>query len=151
MIIDVEQNYVHFIRDLILNLRRARRVYGLVPLHAVLDHLPARRCAGLRLRSQHDDAAKDAAYYRDCLDALQTYSPEAGVFLLVQRMNIVTGDRMALLEGRARELQAESSAVLGTSVHDEALYKVRLPPMLSRARSLLSFSPFTPFQPACLD
>lgn len=74
------------------------------------------------------DAVKDAAYYRDCLDALQKYSPEAAVFLLVHKMDLVT-DRAALLERRTRELQAESGTVaitvFGTSIHDETLYKVR--------------------------
>ena len=83
------------------------------------------------------DGAKDAAYYPDCLDALQKYSPKVGVFLLMHKMALVTGDRTALLECRTRELQAESGAVaitvFGTSIHDKTLYKVRLPPMLSRA------------------
>jgi len=93
------------------------------------------------------DGAKDAAYYRDCLDALQKYSPEAGVFLLVHKMDLVTGDRTALLERRTRELQAESGAVaitvFGTSIHDETLYKVRLPRMLSRAPSLFFLPPLS--------
>ena len=73
-------------------------------------------------------AVKDAAYYRDCLDALQKYSPEAAVFLLVHKMDLVPGDRPALLERRTRELQAESGTVpitvFGTSIYDESLYKV---------------------------
>jgi len=77
------------------------------------------------------DAAKDSAYYRNCLDALQKYSPEAAVFLLVHKMDLVAGDRAVLLERRTRELQTESGAVpitvFGTSIHDETLYKVRPP------------------------
>ena len=75
------------------------------------------------------DAAKDAEYYRDCLDALQKYSPDAGVFLLVHKMDLVVGDKSVVLERRKRELQAESGSatvtVFGTSIYDETLYKVR--------------------------
>jgi Ras-related GTP-binding protein A/B len=75
------------------------------------------------------DATKDAEYYRDCLDGLQKYSPEASVFLLVHKMDLVTGDKVAVLERRTRELQSESGnvpvKVFGTSIYDESLYKVR--------------------------
>jgi Ras-related GTP-binding protein A/B len=75
------------------------------------------------------DAAKAAEYYRDCLDALQKYSSEAAVFLLVHKMDLVTGDRTTVLERRTRELQTESGTVpvtvFGTSIYDETLYKAR--------------------------
>jgi Ras-related GTP-binding protein A/B len=103
------------------------------------------------------DATKDATYYRDCLDALQKYSPEAAVFLLVHKMDLVA-DRAALLERRTRELQMESGTVaitvFGTSIHDETLYKVRRWPTLSRM--ILISHPSHPLHPptppfACLD
>jgi Ras-related GTP-binding protein A/B len=51
------------------------------------------------------DAAKHAAYYRHCLDALRKCSPEAAVFLLVHKMDLVAGgDRAPLLERVSREL-----------------------------------------------
>ena len=75
------------------------------------------------------DAAKDAEYYRDCLDALQKYSPDAAVFLLVHKMDLVPGEKSVFLERRTRELQVESGSaavtVFGTSIYDETLYKVR--------------------------
>ena len=88
------------------------------------------------------DAAKDAAYYRDCIDAMQEYSPDAAVFLLVHKMDIVAGgDRAPLLELRSRhsrELQAESEVVpvtvFGTSIYDETLYKVRHQPTFCLTR-----------------
>jgi len=96
-------------------------------------------------------------YYRDRIDALQKYSPEAAVFLLVHKMDLVAGgDRAPLLERRSRELQAESGAapvtVFGTRIQDETLYKVRHPPTLSHARFSLSpsLSPSHPYS-ACLD
>ena len=74
------------------------------------------------------DAAKDAEYYRDSLDALQKYSPNAAVFLLVHKMDLVVGDKSTFLERRKRELQTESGSVavtvFGSSIYDETLYKV---------------------------
>jgi hypothetical protein len=93
------------------------------------------------------DAVKDATYYRDCLDALQKYSPEAAVFLLVHKIDLVTGDRAALLERRTRELQGESGTVpitvFGTSIYDETLYKVRRWSARSLLPSPLPPSPYT--------
>ena len=134
--IDVEQNHVRFLGDLILNLWDCGGQDAFMDSYLSTQRSTIFQHVGVLIYvfevSTHD-AAKDAAYYRDCLDALQKYSPEAGVFLLVHKMDLVTGDRTALLERRTRELQAESGAVritvFGTSIHDESLYKVRLPPM----------------------
>ena len=152
--IDVEQNHVRFLGDLILNLWDCGGQDAFMDSYLSTQRSTIFQHVGVLIYvfevSTHD-AAKDAAYYRDCLDALQKYSPEAGVFLLVHKMDLVTGDRAALLERRTRELQAESGAVtitvFGTSIHDETLYKVRLPPMLSRARFIFSLPPHS----ACLD
>lgn len=84
------------------------------------------------------DMPKDLVYYRDCLEALRKYSPQANVFLLVHKMDLVGGDekgRRAMLEKKGRELRGESGGmevtVFGTSIYDESLYKVCLSPFLS--------------------
>lgn len=73
--------------------------------------------------------AKDLQYYRDCLAALQKYSPSAAVFLLVHKMDLVHALREQTLERKAQELQQASGdvpvTVFGTSIYDESLYKVR--------------------------
>ena len=73
--------------------------------------------------------AKDLQYYRECLAALQKYSPSAAVFLLVHKMDLARGSREQTLERKARELQQASDdvpvTVFGTSIYDESLYKVR--------------------------
>ncbi|KAN0135371.1 Gtr1/RagA G protein conserved region domain containing protein [Lactarius tabidus] len=128
--IDVEQNHVRFLGDLILNLwdcggqdsfmdsylsTQRSTIFQHVWVLIYVFEVGAR------------DTAKDAEYYRDCLDALQKYSPDAAVFLLVHKMDLVVGDRSTLLERRKRELQAESGSVavtvFGTSIYDETLYK----------------------------
>ncbi|KAH9028371.1 Gtr1/RagA G protein conserved region-domain-containing protein [Lactarius pseudohatsudake] len=128
--IDVEQNHVRFLGDLILNLwdcggqdsfmdsylsTQRSTIFQHVWVLIYVFEVGAR------------DAAKDAEYYRDCLDALQKYSPDAAVFLLVHKMDLVVGEKSAVLERRTRELQAESGSVdvtvFGTSIYDETLYK----------------------------
>jgi len=128
--IDVEQNHVRFLGDLILNLWDCGGQDSFMDSYLSTQRATIFQHVGVLIYvfevSAHD-AAKDAAYYRDCLDALQRYSPEAAVFLLVHKMDLVAGDRAALLERRTRELQAESGTVpitvFGTSIHDETLYK----------------------------
>jgi len=134
--IDVEQNHVRFLGDLILNLWDCGGQDSFMDLYLSTQRSTIFQHVGVLIYvfevSAHD-ATKDAAYYRDCLEALKRYSPEAAVFLLVHKMDLVAGDRAALLERRTRELQAESGSVavtvFGTSIHDETLYKVR-PPLL---------------------
>lgn len=71
---------------------------------------------------------KDLVYYRDCLDALKKFSPEAVVFLLVHKMDLVRSAKKGILEKKTRELQEASGdvgiTVFGTSIYDESLYKV---------------------------
>ncbi|KAF8489244.1 Gtr1/RagA G protein [Russula emetica] len=128
--IDVEQNHVRFLGDLILNLWDCGGQDAFMDSYLSTQRSTIFQHVGVLIYvfevSAHD-AVKDAAYYRDCIDALQKYSPEAAVFLLVHKMDLVAGDRTALLERRTRELQAESGTVsitvFGTSIHDETLYK----------------------------
>lgn len=128
--IDVEQNHVRFLGDLILNLWDCGGQDAFMDSYLSTQRSTIFQHVGVLIYvfevSAHD-AVKDAAYYRNCLDALQKYSPEAAVFLLVHKMDLVAGDRPALLQRRTRELQAESGTVpitvFGTSIHDESLYK----------------------------
>ncbi|KAH9921292.1 uncharacterized protein B0H18DRAFT_1021277, partial [Fomitopsis serialis] len=50
-------------------------------------------------------------YYRDWLAALQQYSPDAAVFLLVHKMELASGSRAQTLERKALELQQASGSV----------------------------------------
>lgn len=85
---------------------------------------------------------KDLDYYRDCLKALREYSPEAAVFLLVHKMDLVGGPRTVVLESKTQELQHASGSaevtVFGTSIYDESLYKVRHDSFFSCPCSMLT-------------
>ncbi|KAF7980147.1 hypothetical protein HWV62_39595 [Athelia sp. TMB] len=70
---------------------------------------------------------KDLEYYRDCLEGLRQFSPEAGVFLLVHKMDLVKGKGGSIFEKRKKALEDESRGVgvvvFGTSIYDESLYR----------------------------
>lgn len=74
--------------------------------------------------------AQDLAYYKECLNALRKYSPDAAVFLLIHKMDLVRPPKEAVLEKKAAELRSASGEmeieVFGTSIYDESLYKVSL-------------------------
>ena len=76
---------------------------------------------------------RDLEYYTECLNALRKYSPDAAVFLLIHKMDLVRPPREAVLERKAAELRQVSgemeTQVCGTSIYDESLYKV-CPPAL---------------------
>jgi len=71
---------------------------------------------------------KDLEYYRDCLEGLRQFSPEAAVFLLVHKMDLVREPKSIMFERKKKELQQASGDVgvtlFGTSIYDESLYKV---------------------------
>lgn len=72
---------------------------------------------------------KDLEYYRDCLEGLKHFSPEAAVFLLVHKMDLVREPKSVTFDKKNKELQHASGdasiTVFGTSIYDESLYKVR--------------------------
>lgn len=69
----------------------------------------------------------DLDYFRNCLDAIEGHSPNAHIFCLIHKMDLVPEDRARVLEERKQEL-ADVAAPLkvtsfGTSIWDETLYK----------------------------
>jgi len=79
------------------------------------------------------DREMDLQYYTDCLQSLTTYSPEAGVFVLVHKMDLVRGDKEAVFNKKKKELEEAAGevpiTVFGTSIWDESLYKVSINPI----------------------
>jgi len=71
--------------------------------------------------------SKDLEYYRDCLEGLRQFSPNAAVFLLVHKMDLVRERGSLILEKKTKELEDASGGglvtVFGTSIYDESLYK----------------------------
>jgi len=72
---------------------------------------------------------KDLEYFRDCMAGLKQYSPDAAIFLLVHKMDLVREPRQPVFLKKKQELEEASLAtdvhVFGTSIYDESLYKVR--------------------------
>ncbi|KAI0086110.1 Gtr1/RagA G protein conserved region-domain-containing protein, partial [Irpex rosettiformis] len=70
--------------------------------------------------------ARDLAYYAESLAALRKYSPNAAVFLLVHKMDLVRQPRAVMLEKRASELRQASGdseiTMFGTSIYDESAW-----------------------------
>ena len=73
---------------------------------------------------------KDLNYYKACLAALQKYSPDASVFILVHMMDLARGPKLETLARKGKELKDASGdvevTVFGTSIYDESLYNVSL-------------------------
>ena len=86
---------------------------------------------------------KDLEYYRDCLDGLTQCSPDAAVFLLVHKMDLVREPKSSMFDKKREELQKASGdvhiTVFGTNIYDESLYRVRIAffPALSFHRYVL--------------
>ena len=71
-------------------------------------------------------------YFLEFVEALEKYSPNAKVFVLVHKMDLVQKTRRtSVLEKKAKELAGKGPngsevTIFGTSIYDESLYKVRL-------------------------
>ncbi len=87
---------------------------------------------------------RDLEYYAECLYALKKYSPEAAVFLLVHKMDLVRAPKEAVLEKKTVELKQASGdteiTVFGTSIYDESLYKVRSRTLVFSSTRLAEFT-----------
>ena len=75
------------------------------------------------------EALKDLDYYRDCIDGLKKYSPDAKIFLLVHKMDLVRENADGVLAKKRAQLEQESAGLtitmFGTSIYNESLYRVR--------------------------
>ncbi|KAF5373873.1 hypothetical protein D9758_000892 [Tetrapyrgos nigripes] len=128
--IDVEQNHVRFLGDLILNLWDCGGQDAFMDSYLSTQRATIFQHVGVMIYVfdvETREMNKDLEYYRDCLEGLRQYSPEAAVFLLVHKMDLVREPRIVLFEKKHRELQNASGdvpiTVFGTSIYDESLYK----------------------------
>ncbi|KAF5315722.1 hypothetical protein D9611_004861 [Ephemerocybe angulata] len=132
--IDVEQNHVRFLGDLILNLWDCGGQDAFMDSYLTSQRATIFQHVGVLIYVfdvESREMAKDLDYYRDCLEGLRQFSPEAAIFLLVHKMDLIRGEDLkeSTLEAKRKELQETSGdlaiEVLGTSIYDESLYKVR--------------------------
>ena len=130
--IDVEQNHVRFLGDLILNLWDCGGQDSYMDTYLSTQRSTIFQQVGVMIYVfdvESGDMTKDLEYFRDCLDGLLHYSPEAAIFLLIHKMDLVR-DRQQSFEKKRQELEgitgSTKTSVFGTSIYDESLYKVRI-------------------------
>ncbi|RXW18975.1 hypothetical protein EST38_g6879 [Candolleomyces aberdarensis] len=128
--IDVEQNHVRFLGDLILNLWDCGGQDAFMDSYLTAQRATIFQHVGVLIYVfdvESREMAKDLEYYRDCLEGLRQFSPEAAVFLLVHKMDLVRQSRQETFNAKKEELQDVSGdlklSVFGTSIYDESLYK----------------------------
>ncbi|KAJ7735262.1 Gtr1/RagA G protein conserved region-domain-containing protein [Mycena maculata] len=135
--IDVEQNHVRFLGDLILNLWDCGGQDAFMDSYLTTQRSTIFQHVGVLIYVfdvETNEMHKDLEYYRDCLDGLRQFSPDAAVFLLVHKMDLVR-DKGGTFERKKKELQEQtekgqgpgqvltSVTTFGTSIYDESLYR----------------------------
>lgn len=128
--IDVEQNHVRFLGDLILNLWDCGGQDAFMDSYLTSQRATIFQHVGVLIYVfdvESREMAKDLEYYRDCLEGLRQFSPNAAIFLLVHKMDLVRTSNQLTFDSKKRELQEASGdlriSVFGTSIYDESLYK----------------------------
>ncbi|TFK76204.1 hypothetical protein BDN72DRAFT_830741 [Pluteus cervinus] len=128
--IDVEQNHVRFLGDLILNLWDCGGQDAFMDSYLASQRGTIFQHVGVMIYVfdvESRTTGKDLAYYHDCLEGLKQFSPDAAVFLLVHKMDLVRGPKNVTFERKKKELEEASSeaavTVFGTSIYDESLYR----------------------------
>jgi len=134
--IDVEQNHVRFLGDLILNLWDCGGQDSFMDSYLTTQRSTIFQSVGVMIYVfdvESHETTKDMEYYRDCLDGLRYYSPEAAIFILLHKMDLVR-EPQQILDKKRQELQEASGDVpillFGTTIFDQTLYKVHLPSTL---------------------
>ncbi|KIK58152.1 hypothetical protein GYMLUDRAFT_45347 [Collybiopsis luxurians FD-317 M1] len=128
--IDVEQNHVRFLGDLILNLWDCGGQDAFMDSYLSTQRSTIFQHVGVMIYvfdAETREMNKDLEYYRDCLDGLTQCSPDAAVFLLVHKMDLVREPKSSMFDKKREELQKASGdvhiTVFGTSIYDESLYR----------------------------
>ncbi|EAU88763.2 rraga protein [Coprinopsis cinerea okayama7 len=128
--IDVEQNHVRFLGDLILNLWDCGGQDAFMDSYLTAQRATIFQQVGVMIYVfdvESREMNKDLEYYRDCLEGLRQFSPDAAVFLLVHKMDLVRQSRQATFNKKRQELIENSGdikiEVFPTSIYDESLYK----------------------------
>ncbi|KAG6862085.1 hypothetical protein C0995_007215 [Termitomyces sp. Mi166 len=128
--IDVEQNHVRFLGDLILNLWDCGGQDAFMDSYLTTQRSTIFQHVGVMIYVfdiESQGMNKDLEYYRDCMEGLKQFSPDAAVFLLVHKMDLARGSKSAVFEKKKKELEEASGDgvvdVFGTSIYDESLYK----------------------------
>lgn len=128
----MEQNHVRFLGDLILNLWDCGGQDSFMDSYLTTQRSTIFQSVGVMIYVfdvESHETTKDLKYYRDCLDGLRYHSPEAAIFILIHKMDLVR-EPQQILDKRRQELEEASGDVpislFGTTIFDQTLYKVHL-------------------------
>lgn len=132
--IDVEQNHVRFLGDLVLNLWDCGGQDAFMDSYLSAQRNTVFQHVGVLIYVfdvESRAAMKDLSYYHECMENLEQFSPDAAVFLLLHKMDLVRGPKGPAFDKKKKELEEASGdkpiTVFGTSIYDESLYRVRPP------------------------
>jgi Ras-related GTP-binding protein A/B len=132
--LDVEHHHVRFLGDLILNLWDCGGQDAFFESYFERDRETIFRSVELLIYVfdiESDTPEKDFDHFSGVLEAIEENSPDARVFVLIHKMDLVVEeDRDAILEDRKQligkscmERGIQHHTCYGTSIWDETLYK----------------------------
>lgn len=129
--IDVEHSHVRFLGDLVLNLWDCGGQEAFMENYFAAQRDNIFRNVEVLIYVfdvESRELEKDTHYYQSCLEAILQNSPEAKVFCLIHKMDLVQEDQRDLIfEERENELKQLSLPIIctcfRTSIWDETLYK----------------------------
>ncbi|KDN40171.1 hypothetical protein K437DRAFT_258755 [Tilletiaria anomala UBC 951] len=131
--LDVEHSHVRFLGNLVLNLWDCGGQQSYMDSYLDSQRQQVFSAVGVLiyvfdLTGEESEWGKDVRYFKDCLSALQSNSPEAGVFCLLHKMDLVDASRRkSVYASRVAELKKKSEGrpvtFFPTSIWDETLYR----------------------------
>lgn len=146
--IDVEMNHVRFLGSVTLNLWDCGGQEAFMDSYLTRQRDTIFKDVGVLIYVfdvESRDVEKDRGYYMDCLGACRKNSPDAEIFVLLHKMDLLENrrDPVATFDAKRKELVrysgegGNSIRMFPTSIYDESLYKVSLltiPSFLSSRR-----------------
>ena len=129
--LDVEHHHVRFLGNLVLNLWDCGGQDAFYESYFERDRETIFRSVELLIYVfdiESDNPEKDFDHFSGVLEAIEENSPDARIFVLVHKMDLVAEDeREMIFEDRQRIIEAHSRGLslqcFATSIWDETLYK----------------------------
>lgn len=132
--LDVEHHHVRFLGDLVLNLWDCGGQDAFYESYFERDRETIFRSVELLIYVfdiESETPEKDFDHFCGVLEAIEENSPDARIFILIHKMDLVAQedreaileDRKQLIEDSCRSCGVENFQCFGTSIWDETLYK----------------------------
>ena len=129
--LDVEHHHVRFLGNLVLNLWDCGGQDAFYESYFERDRETIFRSVELLIYVfdiESEDPEKDFDHFSGVLEAIEENSPDARIFVLVHKMDLVhESERAMIFEDRRRIIEAHSRGLslecFATSIWDETLYK----------------------------